>query len=157
MLVPIALVFLAGCSQVAETPVASPHASIRNTGYYSPILNMEIDFGESPRSGALVRAAADEVLAIGNGMTQGKPPVAGDIKAIQFTVLGKPGGDAGVGRKIIHFTVDGQELRQLAHAGVDSATLLESARDFGSWTPANDDVMNDYCESRPKTGVCTNS
>jgi len=152
----LAALTLGACSQAVEPSTAAPHASVRTADYFAPILNMEIDFGESPRSGALIKAAGDEALAIGKAMVTGKPPVAGEIKTINFVVLGKAGADPSVGRKIVHFTIDGQELRQLAHFGVDGANVIESARDFGSWTPANDDVVTDYCNGS-KFGICAGS
>lgn len=145
---------LSACSQTGPAQSAVPHATVRTGDYYQPILNMDIDFGSADRSGAIIAAAGDEVLAIGQAMISGKPPVAGDIDAINFTVLGKAGGDATVGRKLAHFTMSAQELRQLAHAGANGQAILDSARDIGTWSPTNDDVVKDYCAPRPGSAFC---
>lgn len=127
-------------------PSGAPRPSIRNAGWYPPILNIDIDFGQA-RSGAVLEAAGDAVLSIGRQMNAGHPPVSGRIGAINFVVLGRAGADAAVGRKIVRFTIDADAVRQLAKSGASASQLLDAARDAGSWTPANDDVIDDYCRS----------
>lgn len=145
---------LLACSETESAAPAAPHATVRTGDYFQPILNMDIDFGNAARSGAMLAVAGDEVLAIGKAMISGKPPVAGAIDAINFTVLGTAGADATVGRKLAHFTMSAQELRQLAHAGANGQTVLDSARDIGTWSPTNDDVVKDYCSHRSTSGFC---
>lgn len=154
-----ALLLVAGCGAGEQPkPVATsvPKAVVKNDGYFEPVLNMTIDFGSDvPRDGKLLERAGDEVIAIGKAMTEGKPPVAGKIDAINFTVLGPNGPIPGVGRKIAHFTFDGQELRQLANMGAKSEAMMDSAKEFGSWTPANDDVVRSYCGNHPSATLCS--
>ncbi len=140
---------------VATKTGAAPGAKVTNSGYYEPILNLDIDLGEQgARDGALLERAGDEVLKIGKAMIAGKPPVPAKIEAIHFTVLG-PRGSAG--RKIAHFTMNAQELRQLAHVGVNGVAVLDSSRELGSWTPANDDIVSDYCRRHAGAPICSSS
>ncbi len=144
---------LAGCSQAPTAPAAAPIATIRQAGYYEPVLNLELDFGEA-RGGAVLSQAGREVLQIGKAMIAGKPPVAGKIETINFVVLGKPGSDSAVGRKIAHFSYPAQELRQIAHIGGNGDSTLDAARDVGTWAPANADVLNEYCSGKSSSSFC---
>ncbi|MDH4743141.1 hypothetical protein OMP43_03810 [Sphingomonas sp. CBMAI 2297] len=154
----LALLLAAGCGASEQPkPVATsvPKAAVKNDGYYEPILNLTIDLGQdTPREGALLERAGAEVLAVGKAMTDGHPLVPGKIDTINFTILGPAGAEPTVGRKIAHFSLDGQQLRQLAHMGANSESVLDAAKGFGYWTPANDDVVKSYCSAHPSAQVC---
>jgi hypothetical protein len=145
--------FLTACSQAPTTTAAAPIATIRQAGYYEPVLNLELDFGGA-RNGGVLAQAGQEVLQIGKSMIAGKPPVAGKIETINFVVLGKAGSDSTVGRKIAHFSYPAQELRQIAHMGGTGDSTLDAARDVGTWTPANADVLDEYCAGKPSSSFC---
>lgn len=142
---------LAGCSTAEPSAPVAMRTSVES--YTAPILNMTLDAGDA-RNGMVIAAAGDAALQVGKAMISGKPPVDGEIEAINFTVLGKAKDDTSVGRKIVHFTLTGQELRQLAHAGANGETILDSATEAGSWSPSNNDVLTEYCGSRPNATFC---
>lgn len=144
---------LAACERAPAPAAASPVAKVRNAGYFEPIVNLELDFGDA-RSGAMLTQAGHEALLIGKAMISGKPPVSGEIDKINFTVLGKAKSDSAVERKIAHFSYPAQELRQLANIGLDGDAMLDAAQEVGTWTPSNDDVVNDYCTRRTSSAFC---
>jgi hypothetical protein len=146
---------LGGCaSEPTESPAAPTEtAKVTNAGYYQPVLNLEIDLGATgERSGRLLERASIETLKVGKEMIAGKAPVDGPIETINFTVLGPPSRDGD--RKIAHFSIDSQALRQVANATDDPGVVLGEAKEFGSWTPRNDDVISDYCSKRPAASIC---
>ncbi|WP_132742371.1 hypothetical protein [Sphingomonas sp. PP-F2F-A104-K0414] len=127
--------------------------TVKQAGYYEPVLNLELDFGDA-RSPAILEKAGNQTLSIGKALISGKSMVSGKLDTINFVVLGGTGGDASVGRKIAHYTFPAQELRQLANMGVDGNTVLDSARDVGTWLPNNDDVVGPYCKARHSSAFC---
>lgn len=143
----------AGCQQTATPPVQAPAVTVKQAGYYEPVLNLELDFGDA-RSPAILEQAGNQTLSIGRALISGKSMVSGKLDTINFVVLGGAGGDASVGRKIAHYTFPAQELRQLANMGVDGNTVLDSARDVGTWLPNNDDVVGPYCKARHSSAFC---
>lgn len=144
---------LGGCQQAPEPVAKAPTATVRQSGYYEPILNIELDFGDT-RSPAMLEQAGIETLSIGKTLISGKSIVSGKLDAINFVILGGAGPDSSVGRKIAHYSFPVQELRQLANMGVDGTTVLDSARDVGTWSPTNDDVVGGYCKERKSSAFC---
>jgi hypothetical protein len=149
-----ASLWAAACSPEPQQPTAPLHPTLRVESSYPPIVNMEIDFGSAARTGRIIDAAGEAALRFGQDMVTGKSPAVGQIESINFTVLGSPGSDPSVGRKVLHFTIDAQELRQLAHFGSNGAAVIDSARDVGTWQPANGDIVADYCAKRSSAVIC---
>lgn len=141
-------------STPAEVASIDAPPAVRNSGYYPPTLNVEIDLGKGERSGQLISQAGAAVLGLGRNMIAGKPLVEGDVEAINFTVLGRAGQNSGVGRKIAHFTFSDQSLRQLTNAGADADTILDHAQELGTWSPAKNDVVREYCVPHPAAKIC---
>lgn len=153
LILPFAL-GVGGCTpEPGESPASIETAKVVNAGYYQPVLNLEIDLGATgKRNGRLLERASIETLKVGKEMIAGKGPVDGPIETINFVVLGPPAADGD--RKLAHFSIDSQALRQVANATDDPGVVLDEAREFGSWTPRNDDVISDYCSNRPAASLC---
>lgn len=149
-IVVVLIVALASCSSPEHQATAvqdeAPRGVLRDTGWYPPILNQEIDFGKA-RSGSVITETGNEVLALGKRMSAGYQPVAGAVDAINFVVLGGEDKPGGAGRKIVHFTIKAEKLRQLAKSGATGKQVLDASTDVGSWSPSNDDVINEYCQA----------
>jgi hypothetical protein len=121
----------------------------------NPVVNMTIKINRSRRSGELVVLAGKAVRQIGTDLIAGKPPVPGEFKAINFTIVGPAAQDAGsVGNKIMHLSYGEKDLRQSIHFGGDDDTLLAGADDLGWWAPVNDDVIRSYCDDHSGGAFC---
>ena len=130
-------------------------AKIINSGYYEPILNLDIDLGEhGARSGDILARGGDEVLKIGKAIVAGAPPVSGKIDTINFTILGPGGRAEGNGRKVAHFSIATSDLTKLAKRDADSDKMFDLTREFGTWAPANNDIVADFCKVHAVRKIC---
>lgn len=149
------LLVQSGCKAPEQQAKASPaKATIRNTGYNPPVLNLDVSIPGNERSGALLVAAGDAVLDTGKAVTEGRLPVAGPLKTINFTFHGpKRPGDDTQGR-FTHLTYDVGQLRTAVHMGASGETLLGLASEGSTWSPTNDDIVKDYCGTRGEDRFC---
>lgn len=121
-----------------------PKATIRDAGLDYPALNLELDFG-SARSGRVIEVAGDEIAKLGTQMITGSQPFADSIPSINFTILGGAGRDATVGRKIAFLSFNTDTMKALAREGANGGRFLNAAIEVKTWSPANSDVVGDYC------------
>lgn len=152
----LAVSALAGCGSNPQVPKFTVQSDGKFVPGINTTANLDIMVDTTIRSGLLVQAGGEAAQEIGRSMNAGKPPVPGDFEVLNLTVRTKgvsPRSNS-VGDKIMHLTFDAHELRQVVHFGGDTDAVLASASSAGWWTPANDDVVDEYCAAHEVSAFC---
>jgi len=124
---------------------------IRETGYYRPILNVDIDLGEGARDADVIERAGEATGRLAKMLTEQN--AARPVSKVVATYLGPQSSDAAVGRKVLHLTFDAPTLRKGLAEGLDGVGLMGTADNGGHWTPTNDDIISDYCVAERRAEV----